>query len=60
MDLDYRDIERFALEMNWELYVIFETAPKFYILESFVDCDGYSIAAKGFLLTVVDINGHLS
>ena len=25
------------------------------ILDSFVDCDGYSISSKGFLPTVVDI-----
>ena len=38
-----------------EYSVIFETAPKYCILDSFVDCESYSISSKGFLLTVVDI-----
>ena len=29
IDLDYRDIERFALEMNRDHSVIFETASKY-------------------------------
>ena len=41
--LDYCDIEWFALEMNRDLSVIFETAPKYCILDSFVDYEGYSI-----------------
>ena len=55
MDLDYRDIECFALETNRDHSVIFEIAPKYCILNSFVDYDGHSISSKGFLLTVVDI-----
>ena len=55
IDLDYRDIEWFALEMNRDHSVIFETASKYCILDSFVDSDGYSISSKGFLPTVVDI-----
>ena len=35
--------------------VIFETASKYCILDSFDDYDGYSISSKGFLPTVVDI-----
>ena len=35
--------------------VIFETASKYCILDSFVDYDGYSISSKGFLPTGVDI-----
>ena len=35
--------------------VIFEIASKYCILDSFVDCDDYSISSKGFLPTVVDI-----
>ena len=54
------DIELFALEMNRDHSVIFETASKYCILDSFVDCEGYSISSKGFLSTVVDINGHLN
>ena len=35
--------------------VIFEVAPKYYISESFIDSEGYSISSEGFLLMVVDI-----
>ena len=52
--LDYRDIEWFTLEMNRDHSVIFETASKYCISDSFADHDGYSISSKGFLLTVVD------
>ena len=55
IDLDYHDIEWFALEMNRDHYVIFEIASKYCILDSFVDHDGYSISSKGFLGAVVDI-----
>ena len=53
--LDHRDIEWFALETNRDHSVIFETASKHFILDSFVGHDGYSISSKGFLPTVVDI-----
>ena len=53
--LDYCDIEWFALEMNRDHSVIFEIAPKYCILDSFVDHEGYSISSKGFFPTVVDI-----
>src|SRR5574337_1236683 len=55
IDLNYCDIEWFALEMNRDHSLIFETASKYCISDSFVDYDGYSISSKGFLLTVVDI-----
>ena len=55
IDLDYRDIEWFALEMNRDHSVLFEIASKYCILDSFVDHDGYSISSKGFLPAVVDI-----
>ena len=55
IDLDYCDIELFALEMNRDHSVIFEIASKYCILDSFVDYDGYSVSSKGFLPTVVDI-----
>ena len=55
IDLDYCDVEWFALEMNRDHSVLFEIAPKYCILDSFVDCKGYSISSKGFLPTVVDI-----
>ena len=55
IDLDYRGIEWFALEMNREHSVAFEIASKYCILNSFVDYDGYSISSRGFLPTIVDI-----
>ena len=55
IDLDYFDIEWFALEMNRDHSVIFEIAPKNCISDSFVDYEGYSMSSKGFLPTVVDI-----
>ena len=55
IDLDYQDIEWFALEMNRDHSVISKTAPKYCISDSFVDSDGYFISSKGFLATVVDI-----
>ena len=54
MDLDYCDIEWFALETNRDHSVIFEIASKYCILDSSVDYDGYSISSKGFLPTLVD------
>ena len=55
VDLDYCDIEWFALETNRDHSVVFEIASKYCILGSFVDYDGYSISSKGFLPTVVDM-----
>ena len=55
IDLDYCDIEWFALETNRDHSVVFEIASKYYSSDSFVDHDGYSISSKGFLLAVVDI-----
>ena len=55
IDLDYYDIEWFALETNRDHSVIFEIASEYCISDSFVDYDGYSISSKGFLPTVVDI-----
>ena len=49
------DVEWFALEKNWDHSVIFETAPKYCISDSFADYDDYSISSEGFLPTVVDI-----
>ena len=53
--MDYCDTEWFALEMNQDPSVVFELAPKYYISDSFVNYEGYSISSKGFLATVVDI-----
>ena len=55
IDLDYCDIEWFALETNRDHSVIFEIASKYCISDSFLVYDGYSISSKGFLPTVVDI-----
>ena len=55
IDLDYCDIEWFALEMNRDHSVIFEIVSRYCILDSFVDYDGYSISSKRFLPTVLDI-----
>ena len=53
--LDYHDIERFALEMNKDHSIVFETASKYCISDSSIDYEGYSISSKGFLTTVVDV-----
>ena len=53
--MDYCDFEWFALETNRDHSVVYETASKYCILDSFVDCDGYSISSEGFLPAVVDI-----
>ena len=55
IDLDYRDIEWFALKMNRDHSVIFEIASKYCLLGSSVDYHGYFISSKGFLPTVGDI-----
>ena len=54
-DLDYCDIEWFALEMNRDHSVVFEIASKYCISDSFVDHNAYSISSEGFLPAVVDI-----
>ena len=45
------------LPWKWKKYhfVIFQTAPKYYILGSFFDYESYSISSKGILPIVVDI-----
>ena len=55
IDLDYCDIEWFALETNRDHCVVFEIASKYCILDSSVDQDGYSISSKRFLPATVDI-----
>jgi len=44
--LDYCDIEWFALEMSKDYSVVFETASKYCVSDSFVDHDGYSISSR--------------
>ena len=48
-------IEWFALETNRDHFVVFETASKYCISDSFVDHDDYSISSERFLPAVVDI-----
>ena len=55
IDLNYCDIEWFALETNRDHSVVFEIASKYCISDSFVNYDSYSISSKGFLPTVVEI-----
>ena len=54
IDLDYRDIEWFVLEMIRDHSVIFEIASKYCILDSFVHYDDY-VDYVGLLSTEVDI-----
>ena len=54
IDLDYGDVEWFALEMNWDPSIVFEIAPMYCISDSFVDYEGYSTSSKEFLPTVID------
>ena len=46
IDMDYCDVEWFALEMNRDHSVIFYIVSKYYILDSFFDCDGYFISSR--------------
>ena len=55
IDLDYCDIEWFALETNRDHSVVLEIASNYCISDSFVDPDGYSISSEGFMPAVVDI-----
>ena len=48
IDLDYCDIEWFALKMNRD-HSVFEIATSYCILNSFVVYDGYSISSPGDL-----------
>ena len=41
--------------MNRDHSVIFETASKYCISDSFVDYEGYSVSSKAFLSTAIDI-----
>jgi len=45
IDLDYCDIEWFALKMVTDHFVVFEISSKYCISDSFVDYDGYSISS---------------
>ena len=62
VNLDYCDIEWFALETNRGHSVVFEIASKYCISDSFVDHNDYSISSEGFMPPVVRLlrNSHLS
>ena len=49
----------FCLGNEQNRSVVFAIASKYCILDSFVDCDGYSISTKGILPTVVE-KDHLN
>ena len=49
IDLDYCDVEWFALKTNRDHSVVLEIVPKYCISGSFVDYEGCSISPKGFL-----------
>ena len=55
IDLDYCDIEWFAMEMNRDHSVVFEIAPKYCVSDTFVDYECYSLSSKRLWSTVVDI-----
>ena len=55
MKLDYCETEWIALETNQDHSVVFETALKYCISDSFVDCEGYSISSTGFVPIAADI-----
>ena len=44
IELDYCDVEWFALEMNRDCSVVFEVAPKHCISDCFVDYEVYFIS----------------
>ena len=48
-------ISKHLPQKQTEISVVFETAPKYCILDSFFDQENYSTSLKGFLPTVVDI-----
>ena len=55
IDLDYCDIQWFALETNRDHSVVFDIASKYCLSDSFFDHDGHSISSEGFLPAVIDI-----
>ena len=54
IDLDYCDDEWFALEVNRDHSLIFETAPKYRILDSFVDYAAKSLQSCPTLCDPMD------
>ena len=60
IDLDYCDVEWFALKTNQDHSVIFKPAFKYCISDSFVDYEGYSIFFYGIPSLNSGNNGHLN
>ena len=60
IDLDYCDIEWSALEGDRVHSVFFQITPKYCILDSFVDYEGYSIFFSGILSHHSRYNDHLN
>ena len=54
IDLDYHDVEWFALKINQDHSAAFEIHPST-TFQTLVDYEGYSISYKGFLPTVGNI-----
>ena len=46
IDLDYCDVEWFALKMSQDHSVVFEILPKYYVSDSFIDYEGFSIFVR--------------
>ena len=55
IELDYYDMEWFALETKRDHSVVFEIASKSCISDFVVDHDGYSTSSEGLLPSVVDV-----
>ena len=55
IDLDYSNIEWFALETNRDYSVFFEIASTYCISDSFIDYDDYLFSSEGFLPTVINV-----
>ena len=51
IDLDYSDVEWFALEMNQSFLRLHPSTA----FQTLVHCEGYFMSSKSFLPTVVDI-----
>ena len=59
IDLDYCDVEWFALKTNQDNSTVFVLARKYCISDSLVNYEGYSISSMGVLLTVSRCNVNI-
>ena len=53
--LDLCGVEWFALEMNQDHFVVFKIVPRYFILDSVVDYEGYSISSKEVDIMVLNL-----